>query len=48
MEKYYTLKDADGVLRPMAYIVNENNYKFGKEYDLEEGEEIVAVNIVEI
>lgn len=47
-ELYYTLKDADGVLRPMAYLVNEINYKYGRDYPLEAGEEIVAVNIIEV
>lgn len=47
----YCLKDRDGILRPKAFLVTEENMKYqGKEIKrlLQDGEELVLVEINEV
>lgn len=46
--KYITLKDADGILRPKAYLETVDLHQYQKHPKLEEGESFVEVTITEV
>lgn len=53
-QRFYVLKDAEGVFRPMAFITSIDKYGTGEgrkelySKKLDEGESIVTVSFVEI
>ncbi len=46
-QRFITLKDADGVLRPLAYIEKLDRHPFAK-YKLDKGETFVEVEMREV
>ena len=47
-QRYYVIKDEDGILRPSAYIEREETHAIQKHPKLEDGEQFVLVTLEEV